>query len=104
MNENFLAILIIGFLGGGLFTLLGGVMVKFNAGDMLSNFDPNVHDKNKVSIFIGKPFFYSGLFIIFLTIISFITQTFYIILTFQLLALFSCLIICIYNLHFKCKK
>ncbi|MGL4849957.1 MAG: DUF3784 domain-containing protein [Clostridium sp.] len=104
MNENFLAVLIIGFLGGGLFTLLGGVMVKFNAGDMLSNFDPNIHDKDKVSIFVGKPFLYSGISILFFTLISFIFKTFFLILCLQLFILFLCLIICIYNLSFKCKK
>ena len=106
MKPDLTGILIFAFLGGGIITLLGAVIKFFNCGDILNFYNEKNHDKDKVSKIVGGDFFYTGLIVIFIALISiFISDKYYyaMMLTEITVAVVG-LLISSYHFFFTCKK
>lgn len=106
MQPDLTGILLFAFLGGGIVTFIGAIIKFFDAGDILNFYDEKIHDKNKVSKFVGNDLFYTGIGTILIAIVSiFLSNNYY--LTMMITQLFILVIgflISCYHFFWKCKK
>lgn len=106
MKPDLTGILIFAFLGGGILTFIGAIIKFFNSGDILNFYDEKIHDKNKVSKYVGNDIFYTGLGIICIAPISLLLtdKFYYSMMIIQCIITVAGLLLSFYHFFWICKK
>lgn len=106
MDSNYIGVIMVTILAGGLLTIFGYSIKHFKAIDLVLSFDETKHDKEKVIKTFGNNILVTGLIILIIGVVGiFVIKNFLgIIMSIQMIILILNFLFTVFRLNTYCKK